>query len=255
MIELKNVCAGYGGTEILHQITLAVNPGEAVTIAGANGSGKSTLLATAANIIKPTSGQVTLDNIPLHDIRPRRLAEHLAYLPQSPSYDPEQTVAGLAALGRFAHGSDDNSPHGRAVIGRALELNRVTHLAGRKLGTLSGGERQRAFLAYAFAQEPEYLLLDEPASFLDIRCQMELCSALRRQNRELGVALIMVLHDLNRAARLSDRIALLKNGSLAFCGEPREALKPEILHEVFGCRFECGDFNGTPWCLPIDDAD
>ena len=255
--ELKRLSAGYGRTEVLHEIDMRIAPGEVITITGMNGSGKSTLLKLLARQLTPRSGELLFDGAPLRELSRRELARKLAVLSQFHHAPGDLSVRELVDFGRFPRRRWAlPTAHDRAVVERALESTGSSGLAHRRLRTLSGGERQRAWLAMALAQEPEVLLLDEPTTFLDLRCQLEISALIRKLNSELGVTVVMVLHDLNLAAHTSDRIVALKNGGIAACGTPRELLTPGVLREVFGVEAEIVPLaDGAAFCAPLGAAE
>ena len=160
----------------------------------------------------------------------------------------------LVSCGRFPHRKGFGPPgkHDAEVVERVLERTRLTGLAHRPLATLSGGERQRAWIAMTLAQEPNLLLLDEPTTFLDICCQFEIIELVRELNRELGITVVMVLHDLNLAARCSHLLAAIRDGKLRYAGSAEEILRPEILREIFEIEAKVvTGADGIPYCIPV----
>ncbi len=251
-VELENISAGYGGKQVLAGVSLTVQSGEIVSLVGANGSGKSTLLKTIGRLLRPQSGCVYLDGKALCRMDSTALAREMAILPQNHHSPEAMTVEELVALGRF--------PHRRGIARRAEDAEAVEEallladlglLRHRSLATLSGGERQRAWLALTLAQRPKVLLLDEPTTFLDLSHQLELMELIVGLNRRTGLTVIMVLHDLNLAARCSHRLAAVRNGGIHCSGRPAEVLTEAMLREVFGIAahvFFAPD--GIPYCLP-----
>ena len=254
--ELKELSAGYGRAEILHQINMKISPGEIITITGMNGSGKSTLLKLLARQISPRHGEVYFNGAPLKTLSRLELARKVAVLGQFHHAPGELSVRELVDFGRFPRRRWAlPSAHDRAVVDTALANTGATDLADRRLRTLSGGERQRAWLAMALAQEPEVLLLDEPTTFLDLRCQLEISELIRELNARLGVTVVMVLHDLNLAANISHRIAALKAGRIVACDTPKKLITPDSMREIFGVEAEILALaNGAAVCAPIGAA-
>ena len=204
-LEIRDLCAGYSGKRVLDSISLLVEKGEILTLIGPNGCGKSTLLKTIGRILRPQSGCVLLDGKAVHSMNTAALAKQMALLPQTHSAPEDLTIEQLVRYGRFPHrkGFGGLCPHDCEVVENVLAMTRLDVLRNRLLSTLSGGERQRAWIAMTLAQEPEVLLLDEPTTFLDVCCQFEVLELIRMLNRKLNLTILMVLHDLNLAARCS----------------------------------------------------
>ena len=256
-LEANGIAAGYGGKMVLDGVTLTIPDGSIVTLLGPNGSGKSTLLKVMGRLLKPHSGTVTLDGRPVAAYDTGTLARTMAVLPQLHHVSGAITVRELVSFGRFPHrsGFGTLTGHDREVIDEALKLTRLTGLQQRQVATLSGGERQKAWIAMTLAQSPEILLLDEPTTFLDIRSQLEIIELVRMLNRRLGITVLMVLHDLNLAARCSDILVTLKGRRIRHAGSVEAVFTPEILREIFGIEAEIhrgGD--GKPYCVPVTAA-
>lgn len=247
-LEARQLAVGYGGAPVLSGVDFAVPEGKIATLIGANGSGKSTLLKTFGRLRAPLGGAALLDGRSVWAYPPAALARELAILPQLRESPAALTVGELAALGRYAHRAGRAAD--RAAVERALVRTRLSELRDRRLGELSGGERQRAWIAMTLAQEPKTLLLDEPTTYLDIRCQFEVIELVRDLNREMGLTVLMVLHDLDLAARCSDLILTVSGGTVTHAGTPEEILTPAILAETFGIGAEIlRDAAGNLHCL------
>ena len=231
-LDLKNISGGYGSKSILEEVSFSVEKGEIVSILGANGCGKSTLLKIAGRLQKPFSGTVFLDNEELRRIPGKNLARRMAILSQTAEIPDGMTVEELVALGRYPY--RESASETREQVNAALKEMEIAEFGKRDLSTLSGGERQRARLAMTLAQNPQYLLLDEPTTFLDVRCQFEILELIRKLNRERNITVLMVLHDLSLASVYSNRLLFLKNKRILHSGTPEQVMKPEIIREVFG---------------------
>lgn len=246
------------GTPVVCELSLAVEPGEIVALVGPNGSGKSTLLRALARLMRPQSGTVLLDGRAIHRQNTRKVAQQLAILPQNPAAPEDLTVRDLVARGRFARQAwwRPSSHHDQDVIGWALDMTGLTEFAPRRLSTLSGGERQRAWIALALAQEPRVLLLDEPTTFLDISHQLEVMTLLQTLNRESNLSIVMVLHDLNQAARFSHRLIAIRGGQVYAAGTPDEVLTEAMMSEVFQVEGAIGrdPYAGTPVFTPLQSV-
>ncbi len=256
-VEVRKLCAGYGAKLVLDGVELDVPEHGIVTLLGPNGCGKSTLLKVIGRILSPRSGDVLLDGRAVSLYRTGELARRLAILPQLHRASGELTVEELVSFGRFPHRRARlmSSARDRDVIDRALRMTRMEPLRRRGMTTLSGGERQRAWIAMTLAQEPELLLLDEPTTFLDVCCQFEIIEMIRELNRDFGITVVMVLHDLNLAVRCSDRLVMLRDRAVRYAGAPAELMKPEILRDIFeiGAEFFTGK-DGLPYCMPVASA-
>jgi iron complex transport system ATP-binding protein len=222
--------------DAVRDLSLAVHGGEIVALVGPNGSGKSTTLAALGRALEVHAGAVLVDGADVRSFGRRGLARRLARLPQSPSHAEGVTVEDLVRCGRYAHvgflaplGAAD-----RAAVDEAVRAMDIGDLRSRRLETLSGGERRRAWLAMVLAQRADLLLLDEPTAALDLRHQWEVLDVVRRIHRERGATIVVVLHDLEQAAAIADRVAVLHRGRLYRAGPPEECIEPETLRDVFG---------------------
>ncbi|MBI5947059.1 MAG: ABC transporter ATP-binding protein [Chloroflexi bacterium] len=231
----ESLSLSYHGRPVVEGASFALAAGELVAIVGANGSGKSTLLSGLAALKTPDHGRVLLDGRDVRCMDRRDLARHLAVLHQFATGGLDLTVRDLASRGRYPHRGPFHreTAEDRLAVERALTLANASVLADRKLGSLSGGERQRAWIALALAQEPEVLVLDEPAAWLDLKHESELMHLLRQLcNR--GVLVVAVMHELLLATRFADRVIALAGGRIVFDGRPAEFLDPAFLERVFG---------------------
>lgn len=235
LFGLDTVGVTIGARAILADVSLRLEPGKIHGLIGANGSGKSTLLKLLARQIRPISGTIWFSGAEIGALPPRAFARAVAYMPQFTPAAEGMTVGELVALGRFPwHGAFGRfGAEDRAKVAAALADTGLDALAGRLVDTLSGGERQRAWLAMMLAQDTRCLLLDEPTSALDIAHQVEVLKLVRSLNRARGLAAVVVLHDVNMAARLCDGIVALKRGRLIARGASAEIMTPERLAEIY----------------------
>jgi len=234
----RDLHAGYPTERelVLEALSLDVGDGEIVALVGPNGSGKSTLLRALGRVLKPKTGVVYLDGRIMREWPTREVARRLALLPQGPTLANDMTVAELVAMGRSPHQGILGIPTkaDEEAVQQAIRDTSIEALTGRKVSALSGGERQRVWLAMALAQQPHVLLLDEPTTFLDLSHQLEVLDLVRDLNRQRGLTVVMVLHDLNQAARYANRMVVLQRGRVFSDGPPAEVLTPETLRVVFG---------------------
>jgi iron complex transport system ATP-binding protein len=253
LLAAEQLAAGFGDRTVIRELSLAVEQGMMLSIIGPNGSGKSTLLKTLARNLKPLEGSVLLDGGDIRDCGAKKLARQLAMLHQGSRAPNDLTVRELVEYGRFPHQNwrGGDAAEDRRVLEWALGQMKLSSLASRQVNTLSGGERQRAWIAMALAQKPRVLLLDEPTTHLDICHQLEIMELLRRLNEEQRITIVMVLHDMNCAARYSDTVAVLARGNLYAAGPPADVITPRMLREVFGVEADIWpDSQGRPVCLP-----
>jgi iron complex transport system ATP-binding protein len=251
----EDVTLAYGDRTVVEGLQLSVDDGKITVVVGANACGKSTVLRALARLLPPSRGRVLLDGKELHRQPTKEVARTLGLLPQSPIAPEGIVVADLVARGR--------SPHQRLLsrwsaaddlaVAEALDLTGTSDLADRAVDELSGGQRQRVWIAMALAQRTDILLLDEPTTFLDICHQVEVLDLLTDLNRERGTTIVMVLHDLNLAARYADRLVAMSGGRIVASGDPAEVLRPAVIDAVFGMHSEVvlDPVSGRPMVLPI----
>lgn len=233
MIELNHISVGYDRVSVLENINLKIESGTITTILGTNGCGKSTLLKTLIRLLPYTSGTITIDDIPIEQYSSTDLAKKIAYLPQCKNI-PEMTVLQMVLHGRFPHLSYPRIYQKQDIMiaEQSLKMLGIETLASRELRELSGGMRQKAYIAMALAQNAPIILMDEPMTYLDIAGQLHLGETIRsltNQNRTL----VLVLHDLPLALKISDKIAVLHNGGLLDFGTPEEILMHGSLEKAY----------------------
>ncbi|WP_214367884.1 ABC transporter ATP-binding protein [Pseudonocardia sp. H11422] len=254
-LRANRVQLGYGERVIVDGLDLDVLGGTVTAVIGPNGCGKSTLLRALGRLLKPGGGQVLLDGRRIDRIPTKEVATVLGILPQSPVAPEGLTVADLVARGRHPHqawyrqwSSDDEQ-----AVAEALSWTGMLDLAERPVDELSGGQRQRAWISMALAQGTDLLLLDEPTTFLDLAHQVEVLEMVRRLHTEVGRTIVMVLHDLNLAARYADRLVAMRGGRVVAAGEPGEVITEPLLREVFGldARVIPCPVSGTPLVVPV----
>ncbi|WGM47888.1 Fe(3+) dicitrate transport ATP-binding protein FecE [Brevundimonas sp. NIBR10] len=234
VLACENLGVTIGSRSILSGIDLSLSAGGVTAIVGPNGAGKSTLLTCLAGLREPNSGRVTLDGADLTGVKPRQRARRLSYLPQTPEIAWPIECRTLVELGRTpfigARGQTDGD---RAAVDRAMASADVTAFEHRLVDSLSGGERARVLMARALASEPEWLLADEPLTGLDPAHQLDAAALFGRLARD-GVGVVVTLHDLSMAFRISDRVVVLSQGQVLADGRPDAALTPEILRRAYG---------------------
>lgn len=240
------ITVAYGGTDVVHDASLTLVPGQVTALVGPNGSGKSTLLRTLARLQEPRTGTLTLGGTPGDEpadalaLSARDFARHVALLTQSRPTPAGLSVRDVVEFGRYPYrgrwGKAD--PAGAAVVTKCLALTGTAAVAERGVDQLSGGQLQRVWLASCLAQETGVLLLDEPTTYLDLRYQVELLDLIRDLADQQDIAVGVVLHDLDQAAALADRVVLLSQGRIAASGTPASVLTSALLSGVYGIRIE-----------------
>lgn len=253
-LRSEKVTLAYGETTIVKDLDLQVRDGEITTIIGPNGCGKSTLLRAMARLKRADGGSVILDGQLIHHMPTRDVAKRLGLLAQGSMTPPGITVEDLCRRGRYPHQAFLQTPnrHDEEIVDRALDLAGMTELRKRPVDELSGGQRQRAWIAMVLAQETPLLLLDEPTTYLDLAHQMQIVDLVKRLNETDGRTVVMVLHDVNEAARVSHRIVAMKDGGVLREGTPAEILDPALLEHLYGvaCDVYAHPVHGHPFCVP-----
>lgn len=254
-LSAQNLELGYQAHPLVTLDALPIRPGAINCLIGPNGCGKSTLLRALSGLSQPMRGEVALDSMPLPDWPRKKLARQLTILPQAPEAPSGITLAQLVSQGRFAYQGLLRQPsdEDRDACRWAMQVTGVGQLAERTFSTLSGGERQRGWIAMALAQQTRYLLLDEPNSFLDIGHQLEIMELLRHLNRQLGLTILIVLHEINHACQYADQLLVMRQGRLVARGSPQEIVTPALLRDVFRVEAEIlqrrDDKGEFPYCL------
>lgn len=259
-LDARSVTVGYHGDPVVHAASLELVAGKVTALVGPNGSGKSTLLRTIARLQAPRSGDVTLRGVAGEDghagaegavgdagadldglaLSPKAFARQVALLTQGRPVPGGLRVRDLVTFGRYPYRSrfGGQDPDGAAAVAHALDVTGLTPLADRPADELSGGQLQRVWLASCLAQETGVLLLDEPTTYLDLRYQVELLDLVRDLADERGIAVGVVLHDLDQAAAVADRVVLLRAGVVVADGSPEEVLESDRLTDVYGIRVD-----------------
>lgn len=236
-MEIKGARLGIGYEQriVLQDFDITIRKGEITTFVGPNGSGKSTVLKTLTRLLRCRKGTVFCDNIPLPEIPSREFAKRVAVLPQQHLVPPDFTVHDLVSYGRVPyqswHGS--NSAEDEKVVEWAMRATGVWPMREKTIRACSGGESQRVWIAAVLAQQPEILFLDEPTTFLDISYQYEIMQLVKTLNREQGIGIVMVLHDLGQAMEVSDRIVVIKDGRKYSEGPPEEVITAQMMQDVY----------------------
>ena len=238
MIEIQNLCAGYGERLVLRDVSIRFLPGKVTVLLGPNGCGKSTLMKTAIHLLPKKSGSIRLDGTEIEQLTPRQVARKAAYLSQSRSV-PSITAGRMVLHGRFPYLSYPRRyrRQDHEAVRRAMEWVGATDLAECMMETLSGGQRQKVYLAMVLAQNADTIFMDEPTTYMDVSHQLEVREVARRL-AEQGKAVVLVLHDLNLAMRLADVAVVMKEGRLLQTGTPEEIFAGGILDRAFEVKVQ-----------------
>ncbi|MFE4949949.1 ABC transporter ATP-binding protein [Leifsonia sp. NPDC056665] len=254
-LAARDLTLAYEGRVVVDGLDLDIPPGRVTAIVGPNACGKSTLLRGLSRLLAPASGSVLLDGADIRSLPTKEVATRLGLLPQTPTAPDGITVADLVSRGRYPHqgwfrrwtAEDDTA------VQEAMAATGVAELADRAIDELSGGQRQRVWIAMALAQQTGILLLDEPTTFLDISHQLDVLDLLLDLNAARGTTVVMVLHDLNLAARYADHLVAMRAGSIVASGDPAEVVTAELVRDVFGVEsvIATDPVAGTPLVVPL----
>lgn len=249
------VTIGYADQVVVDALDLAIPDGRITVVVGANACGKSTLLRGMARLLRPRGGAVLLDGTAVHTRPTREVAKVLGLLPQQPITPEGITVVDLVSRGRHPHQGMLGrwSAEDERVVAEALAATGTLDLAERPVDELSGGQRQRVWVAMALAQDTDVLLLDEPTTYLDLAHQVEMLDLLAGLNRSRGTTIVMVLHELNLAARYADHLVAMKAGRVVAEGTAQQVVTEAVVRDVFGLdnRVITDPVSGTPLVLPV----
>jgi iron complex transport system ATP-binding protein len=254
-VVASKLSVGYDGRVVIPGMEITIDGRGITTFLGPNGCGKSTLLKALTGLLR-SGGVIEIDGQPLRDMPPRIVARKLSYLPQARLAPPEITVEDFVSCGRMPHQGfmQRSMPKDREIVRWAMEETGVWDMRGRGVRDLSGGEKQRVYIAAALAQQPHMLFLDEPTTYLDIQHQIELTELLRRLNRDLGMGIILVLHDVGQAYEISHEVVAMVEGGIYAHGTPREVITPAMLRDVYRVNARVVPVEGRAYPLVAYDG-
>ncbi len=248
-LEVRNLRYGYTPErEVVRGVSFTVRAGECVAVLGTNGVGKTTMLKCINRIIRPKSGEVLVDGLPVHRLSGRELAQRIGYVPQACEF-ADSSVFDAVLLGRKPFLQWDVTKRDLEIVQDVLQRMGLEEYAHREVNALSGGERQKVSIARALAQQAPVLLFDEPTSSLDLRNQLEVLDMTKQVVRQQGLAAVVILHDLNLALRFADQFLVMKEGTVCAFGG-REVVNPEMIREVYGVQARVLEVNGRPVVVP-----
>lgn len=257
LLEIQSLNFKFRNEAVLKDISLEADTGDFIGVLGPNGSGKTTLLRCISGVLEPDSGQVFLEGKLLQKYSSWEIARIISVVPQGIEAGFEFSAAEFVTMGRipYLRPFRGETPKDLAVVSWAMEVTGTKSLAERNFRELSGGERQRVVIAQALAQQPRLLLLDEPASYLDIGQVTEMFDLMLRLKCQLNLGIIVVLHDLNLAARYCDYLILLSEGRVFAQGVPSDVLTPDNIRQVYGAEVEVLQFRGREYVVPLAVGD
>lgn len=235
MLKIEQLSISYEQKEVVHNFSFEVKQGEILSIIGPNGSGKSTILKAIARMQPYNAGTILFEGENMRQLSSKQIARKMCMLSQQNQAPSDISVKNLVAYGRYPHKKwfERLNAEDEAIIDWALEKTYLAHYKEKPIVALSGGEAQRAWIAMALAQRPQVLLLDEPTTFLDIAHQHEVLELVRELNRDMGMTVVMVLHDLNQASSYSDQIVVVKDGWRAQMGTPDEVMTEQMIQQIY----------------------
>lgn len=252
--SVKELSFAYGKHEVLKGLSFNLHEGKITTLIGANGCGKSTLFNLMTKNLKPDSGDITLNGKNIEDIRLKDFAKQAAIVHQYNTAPADLTVEKLISYGRTPYhklGMPQNAEEDEKKIQWAMEITNTLKLKDKPVAKLSGGQKQRVWIAMALAQDTKILFLDEPTTYLDIRYQLQILKLIKQLNREFGMTIVMVLHDINQSLYYSDEIVAMKDGKIIAQGLPEEIITTELVQSVYDVDLHIQNLNGKPFILTI----
>ena len=250
-MEVRDLSFAYGENQILKDISLMIKEGKITTIMGANGCGKSTLFSLMTKNLNPNRGKVFLHGKNIKNLKLNEFARKVSIVHQYNQAADDITVERLISYGRTPYMKlmGGKSEEDEKLIDHAIEVTGLEEFRNRELSQLSGGQRQRVFIAMALAQNTKILFLDEPTTYLDIRYQLDILRLVRKLNKEYGITIVMVLHEINQAVHFSDEVIGLKDGKVLVQGDPNEVITTESISELYDVRLNVAEINGQKFVL------
>lgn len=254
-IKINDLEFAYSSTPVLHDVVLDLDGAQFISIVGPNGVGKSTLIHCMNKVLKPTGGTVLLNDEDVSEMKLKEVAKIIGYVPYTSTDTFPLTVVDTVLMGRSPHTGWRPKEKDLDIVYGILKMLSIVDLADRPFNELSAGQHQKVMLARGLAQDPQILLLDEPTSNLDIRHQLEVTSILKELSVHRDLLVIMISHDINIASKFSDKMIMLKDGTIYAAGSPEEVITEENIREVYGVESEILMSDGRPHVvlkMPVD---
>lgn len=252
-MEVRDLSFAYGKNSVIRGVSVKIEEGKITTIMGANGCGKSTLFSLMTKNLYPKKGNIFLRGKNIQNLNLKEFARQVSIVQQYNTASDDITVERLVSFGRTPHRKmmQSRTEEDERLTEWAMEVTGILAYRDREVARLSGGQRQRVWIAMALAQNTKILFLDEPTTYLDIRYQIEILELVKKLNREYGITIVMVLHDINQAIAFSDRVVGLKDGHVAVDGVPEEVINPDSIQELYGIRLEVTRVEGQIFVLTV----
>lgn len=254
VFTVKNLSFAYGKQQVLKNLDLELHEGKITTLIGANGCGKSTLFNLMTKNLKPDEGEIFLRGGDIAGMQLKDFAKEVSIVHQYNTAPVDLSVEKLVGYGRTPYHTMGLSPDPKEdeeKIRRAMEITHTYKHRDKPVYELSGGQKQRVWIAMALAQDTKVLFLDEPTTYLDIRYQLQILKLIRQLNREFGITIVMVLHDINQSLYYSDEIVAMKDGKMIAHGLPEEILTSELVREVYDVNLDIRTVDGKPFVIPV----
>ena len=252
-MEVRGLSFAYGKNKVLKDVSLKIEEGKVTTIMGANGCGKSTLFSLMTKNLYARKGKIFLRGKNIQNLNPKEFARQVSIVQQYNTSSDDITVERLVAFGRTPHRKpmQGKSEEDERLVEWAMEVTGILEYRDREVSRLSGGQRQRVWIAMALAQNTKILFLDEPTTYLDIRYQIEILELVRKLNKEFGITIIMVLHDINQAIYFSHEVIGLKDGIVEFQGSPEDVIDRQSIKELYGIELDVTQIDGKKFVLTV----
>lgn len=254
VFEVKDLSFAYGKHEVLKRLSMTIREGTITTLIGANGCGKSTLFNLMTKNLKPDCGSIVLNGEDIQGARLKDFAKQVAIVHQYNTAPSDLSVEKLVSYGRTPYhtmGLSPNPEEDEKKVQWALEITNTEKIKDKPVSELSGGQKQRVWIAMALAQDTKVLFMDEPTTYLDVRYQLDILRLIKKLNREYGITVIMVLHDINQSLYYSDEIVAMKDGQIIAHGEPTEIITTELVRKVYDVELNIQKIDGRPFVIPI----
>lgn len=254
VFTIKDLSFAYGKHEVIKNLSLTLHEGVITTLIGANGCGKSTLFNLMTKNLTPDKGEIFLRGQNISRLKLRDFAKQTAIVHQYNTAPADLTVEKLVYYGRTPYRSmvfSSNGGEDEKKVRWAMEITNTEKLKNKPVAELSGGQKQRAWIAMALAQDTKILFLDEPTTYLDIRYQLDILRLIRQLNRELGITIVMVLHDINQSLYYSDELVAMHGGGIIAQGRPEAVITPELIKKVYDVELEIRELDGKPFVIPL----
>ena len=249
MIEVKNISKKYGSKAVVNNVSFQIKRGKITSFIGPNGAGKSTVLGMMSRLLKKDSGEVFIDGKEISKWDTKELSKVMGILKQSNHLNVRLTIRDLVAFGRFPHSQGNLTAEDQVKIDEALAYMQLQDIQHKFLDELSGGQRQRAFIGMVLAQDTDYIFLDEPLNYLDMKHSVQIMKMLRRITDELGKTVVIVIHDINFASCYSDEIIALQDGEIAVTGTVNEIMQASTLSKLYDMDFNVQEINDKKICV------